>query len=144
AGFMEQGAALAIDNDVLTITPRNDIYVRYLSDNRGMLAELASEFFGRPIKVDLSAIGTGAPPEPLEPQADSSKSREADTRTSEDQPHAAVPNPKPAPGPTSSEERASVYSDPGIRRIFDAFEARLVEIRAAPNPTKTSGGESGQ
>ena len=34
AGFMEQGAALALNGDVLTVIPRNDIYIRYLSDNR--------------------------------------------------------------------------------------------------------------
>jgi len=49
AGFMEQGAALALDDDVLTVTPRNAIYIRYLTDNRGAIAELASVFYSRRI-----------------------------------------------------------------------------------------------
>jgi DNA polymerase-3 subunit gamma/tau len=58
AGFMEQGAALALTDDVLSVSARNDIYIRYLSDNRATIAELASEFFARPIKVDVSSNGT--------------------------------------------------------------------------------------
>ena len=58
AGFMEQGAALALNDDVLTVNARNDIYIRYLSDNRATVAELASEFFARPIKVEVSSNGT--------------------------------------------------------------------------------------
>ena len=58
AGFMEQGAALALSDDVLNVSARNDIYIRYLSDNRATIAELASEFFARPIKVDVSSNGT--------------------------------------------------------------------------------------
>src|SRR5208282_2411095 len=57
AGFMEQGAGLAIDGDLLTVTPRNDIYVRYLNDNKTVIAELVSEHLGRPIRVELSANG---------------------------------------------------------------------------------------
>ncbi|MFZ0660016.1 MAG: DNA polymerase III subunit gamma/tau, partial [Candidatus Binataceae bacterium] len=34
AGFMEQGAALSLTGEVLSITPKSDIYVRYLADNR--------------------------------------------------------------------------------------------------------------
>ena len=55
---MEQGAALTLDGDVLTVNARNDIYIRYLSDNRATIAELASEFFARPIKVEVSSNGT--------------------------------------------------------------------------------------
>ena len=58
AGFMEQGAALTLDGDVLTVNARNDIYIRYLSDNRATIAELAGEFLGRPIKVEVSSNGT--------------------------------------------------------------------------------------
>src|SRR5208283_4563395 len=58
AGFMEQGASLALTDDVLSVSARNDIYIRYLSDNRATIAELASEFFARPIKVDVSSNGT--------------------------------------------------------------------------------------
>jgi DNA polymerase III subunit gamma/tau len=58
AGFMEQGAALALERDVLTVNARNDIYIRYLSDNCATIAELAGEFLGRPIKVEVSSNGT--------------------------------------------------------------------------------------
>ena len=57
AGFMEQGAALAIDGDVLTVIARNDIYIRYLNDNKAVIAELASELLGRTIRVELSING---------------------------------------------------------------------------------------
>jgi hypothetical protein len=58
AGFMEQGASLALSEDVLNVNARNDIYIRYLSDNRATIAELASEFFARAIKVEVSSNGT--------------------------------------------------------------------------------------
>ncbi len=57
AGFMEQGAGLALDGDLLTVTARNDIYVRYLNDNKLVIAELASEYLGRAIRVELAANG---------------------------------------------------------------------------------------
>ena len=53
AGFMEQGAGLALDGDLLTVTARNDIYIRYLNDNKTVIAELASEHLGRAIRVEL-------------------------------------------------------------------------------------------
>ena len=125
AGFMEQGAALAIESDTLTLFPRNDIYVRYLADNRAVVAELAAEFFGRPIKVELAASNAAPPPEPT------AASVKVETATES----APQENGKTQPlssGPKSSaDERAEIYSDPGMRRIFDAFEARLVEVRPA-------------
>src|SRR5271170_5559312 len=57
AGFMEQGAGLAIDGDLLTVIARNDIYIRYLNDNKAVIAELASEHLGRTIRVELSING---------------------------------------------------------------------------------------
>lgn len=54
AGFMEQGASLTLFGDMLIVIPRNDIYVRYLADNRTLLAELASEFFGYPIRAHIA------------------------------------------------------------------------------------------
>ena len=57
AGFMEQGAGLVIDGDVLTVIARNDIYIRYLNDNKAVIAELASEHLGRTIRVELSING---------------------------------------------------------------------------------------
>ncbi len=63
AGFMEQGAALAIEGDVLSIVPRNDIYIRYLNDNRGVIGEMACDLFGRPIRAEISA-GKATPSAP--------------------------------------------------------------------------------
>ena len=57
AGFMEQGAGLVLANDLLTMTARNDIYIRYLNDNKAVIAELASQHFGRPIRVELTTDG---------------------------------------------------------------------------------------
>ena len=57
AGFMEQGAGLVLADNLLTMTARNDIYIRYLSDNKPVIAELASEHFGRPIRVELTTDG---------------------------------------------------------------------------------------
>lgn len=62
AGFMEQGASLVLNGDLLTVTPRNEIYIRYLNDNRKILAEYASEFYERPITVKLNPLdGTPTP-----------------------------------------------------------------------------------
>ena len=58
---MEQGAGLMLDGDILTVTARNDIYIRYLNDNKNVIAELASEHLGRPIRVELSTNGAASP-----------------------------------------------------------------------------------
>jgi hypothetical protein len=63
AGFMEQGASLHLDGDRLAVIPRSDIYIRYLTDNRSVIAELASELYGRRIRVEVAA---GAPPRAAE------------------------------------------------------------------------------
>jgi DNA polymerase-3 subunit gamma/tau len=56
AGFMEQGAILQLSDDLLTVTPRNDIYVRYLNDNRNVIAGFASEMYGRKIRVEMTVM----------------------------------------------------------------------------------------
>jgi DNA polymerase-3 subunit gamma/tau len=130
AGFMEQGATLWIDGDTLAVFPRNDIYVRYLADNRAVVAELASEFFGRPIKVELAAPDATPPPEPT--SAPSGSSADANLSAAAPPTNGRAPNGAPArTAASSADERAEIYSDPGMRRIFDAFEARLVEVRPA-------------
>ena len=58
---MEQGAGLVLDGDLLTVTARNDIYIRYLNDNKTVIAELASEHLGRAIRVELSTNGAAKP-----------------------------------------------------------------------------------
>jgi hypothetical protein len=37
-----------------------------------------------------------------------------------------------SPAMTQADLRQAVYGDPVVRRIFDEFEARLVEVRAQP------------
>jgi DNA polymerase-3 subunit gamma/tau len=155
-GFMEGGAALAMAGEVLTVTPLKDIYVRYLSDSRAVIAELASEFFGRPIRVEIGGADSAAPPagaveppreseaaapEPApQPDRDGAAPASSALRAAADaitNGRAASPNggatPAQQPRGSSADERAALYSDPSIRRIFDALEARLVEIRA-PRP----------
>jgi len=142
AGFMEQGAALSIEGDVLSIAPRSDIYVRYLADNRGVIAEIASDFFGRPIRAEISA-GKATP---SAPPAQNNIALSADlsrAETDDGNPRAAAPARRAASTAsvneaaavtrrvsTSPEERAALYADPVVERIFETFEARLVEVRA--------------
>ena len=167
AGFMEQGAGLALDGDILTVTARNDIYIRYLNDNKTVIAELASEHLGRAIRVELSANGA----------ANSAASRPDDSAR-EQRSHARVAvragdgrkqsgvaeqaHKKPAPSrpiesirefaPASPateaarraatpEERQAVLADPSVRRVFDTLDARLVELRM-PNSAEASAKES--
>jgi DNA polymerase-3 subunit gamma/tau len=188
-GFMEQGAALVLSGDVLTIIPRNDIYIRYLNDNRGVIADLASELYGRRIRAELAPLGTPLPPAAFAAGgsgvpagggvADAPASSPGDSRmVAANSPGAsATPSPgfgeaglgdaetrlaeaaQPAngavngdssttkgggaaandnvdvangasPATSQADLRQAVYSDPVVRRIFDEFEARLVEVRA--------------
>jgi primase-polymerase (primpol)-like protein len=59
AGFMEQGAWLALEGDLLRVIPRKDIYIRYLNDNRDAIGELASEACGHKIRVEISLDRNG-------------------------------------------------------------------------------------
>jgi DNA polymerase-3 subunit gamma/tau len=190
-GFMEQGAALDLNGDVLTIVPRNDIYIRYLNDNRGVIADLASELYGRRIRTEISDVGrtmspsadgsppiapTAAPgPSPSSSRASSVSSAITTAADGAPEPVATVAgipdestvDPQPAEtidsaaaalldqkrttgddssgnasassangvngeaaGMSQAELKQSVYGDPVVRRIFDEFQARLVEVRA--------------
>jgi DNA polymerase III subunit gamma/tau len=155
AGFMEQGADLSLDGDVLAVIPRNDIYIRYLADNRQTLTELASELYGRPIRVELAgaraaaarpaASASAATPTPAAAPAQPVRAPSAPTIPLNGAParepaQSAASGDTPAEparraAPPASDDRASLYADPAIRRIFDAFEARLVEVRA-PAPAR--------
>ena len=53
---MQQGAELGLQDDVLTVTPTSDIYVRYLTDNRALIGKLASELYRREIKVEIGQV----------------------------------------------------------------------------------------
>jgi DNA polymerase-3 subunit gamma/tau len=143
AGFMEQGAGLVLDSDTLTVTARNDIYIRYLSDNRAVIAELASEHLGRPIRVELSTTTGGAAP--ANKIATAPLSRNGATRELAPAP-ALRADVKPAVADTARvesikqtgrraatpEERNAVLTDPAVRRVFDTLDARLVELRMPP------------
>jgi pyruvate dehydrogenase E2 component (dihydrolipoamide acetyltransferase) len=48
---------LSLAGDLLRVIPRNDIYIRYLNDNRGSIGELASELYGRKLRVEVSVNG---------------------------------------------------------------------------------------
>jgi DNA polymerase III subunit gamma/tau len=171
SGFMEQGAGLMLAGDILTVTARNDIYIRYLNDNKNVIAELASEHFGRPIRVELSTNGAASPaasratmplaesvtrklpPAPAEiarPIATENGRKE----TAPSRPIESIREIAPASKPTEAaraieaarraatpEERQAVLADPSVRRVFDTLDARLVELRM-PNQVQASAKET--
>jgi hypothetical protein len=170
AGFMEQGAALALNDDVLTVNARNDIYIRYLSDNRATIAELAGEFFARPIKIEVSSNGTvvstatakapaSAPlsngaAKPAAPEI----SKIAQAPPAEIEPKLTVVRDAPQSVPImpaasvdaapksragGPEDRQAVLQDPEMRRIFDELEARLVEVRITPDTEPVTAKDAG-
>ncbi len=150
AGFMEQGAALALsgEGDVLTVTPRNDIYVRYLNDNKAVIAELATEHYARPIRVELAQFNPAAA-KPAAPPIASVPANSATNAPAAVLPARPAPEPEPeerplkltidpAPAPSNPgaprrsatpEERTALLAEPAMRRIVDTLEARLVEVR---------------
>ena len=163
AGFMDQGAALGLDGDVLRIRPRSDIYTRYLSDNRSVIAECASELYGRRITAEIVAASASAPgpvrsAETAPPSARSSVASASDlagiTREpesaagreaspSERAKTAALDNPAESAGATNPSDgdradreavRQALYADPVVRQIRDQLEARLVDVRNKPAP----------
>jgi hypothetical protein len=169
AGFMEQGAGLALDGDLLTVTARNDIYIRYLNDNKAVIAELASEHLGRPIRVELSINGAAksASSRATMPLASNGLTRElpaagasptarpvsaeianASKNTALSKPIESIGEISP-PSPAieaalraaTPEERQAALADPAVRRVFDTLDARLVELRM-PNPTQASAKET--
>jgi DNA polymerase III subunit gamma/tau len=168
AGFMEQGAGLVLDGDILTVAARNDIYIRYLSDNKNVIAELASEHLGRAIRVELSTNGAANPAAARSTTtlASNGLTRElppAISSAAPAQPIAAENAPKKiassrpiesireiAPASVSieaarraatPEERQAVLTDPAVRRVFDTLDARLVELKM-PNSVEASAKES--
>ncbi len=156
AGFMEQGAALHLDGDVLSVAPKSDIYARYLADKRGEIAELASEFFRRPIRAEIATANgksdgiagdarksveqNSAPRALPEDEANSANNRTRDASEPE-APASDAQAVKLKRVATSPEQRAALFAEPGVKRIFDKFEARLVELRAPaaapPTPDTT-------
>ena len=169
AGFMEQGAGLVLDGDLLTVTARNDIYVRYLNDNKMVIAELASEHLGRAIRVELSTNGvaklaaTGRTAIPLggnglrreSPSAAAAADttnpvamENAQKKTAPSKPVGSIREIAPTPPAMDAalrvatpEERQAMLADPAVRRVVDTLDARLVELRI-PNlaPASTNEG----
>ena len=156
AGFMEQGAGLVLNGDLLTVTARNDIYIRYLNDNRAVIAELASEHLGRQIRVELSTggasprIGLATAPVPgngatkefspapaggnaVRGEREAPRSIDSNRETASAVP-AASGVPVGARRVATPEERQAVLTDPALRRVFDTLDARLVELRMPNHP----------
>ncbi len=149
AGFMEQGATLHLDGDLLMVAPRNDIYVRYLTDKRNEIAELATELYGRKIRAEVGAPGAQSPPSGNSALAIVAEA--AAPLGGPDESSSATPNGESADvaaasvtssAPTAAELRQSVYADPVVRRIFDEFQARLVEVRATGSAAAPSAAAS--
>ncbi|MGO9055912.1 MAG: DNA polymerase III subunit gamma/tau [Candidatus Binataceae bacterium] len=143
AGFMELGAGLELSGDILKVVPRNDIYVRYLNDNKGAIAALASEHYGRSIKVELAQSAPAAEnstpsqtqaetqdkaaaPTPAAPQRSDFQSAMANAASA---PEAAASNGEPIDRETARKE---LFADPMVRRILDELEGRLVDVRRPP------------
>ncbi len=168
AGFMEQGAGLMLDGDTLTVTARNDIYIRYLSDNKNVIAELASEHLGRAIRVEFSTNGaanaanrvtmplasngltrelpSAAASAPVaQPVAETAPKKTAPSRPIESirETAPALPAIDAARRVATPEERQAVLADPSVRRVFDTLDARLVELRM-PNQVQASAKEAKQ
>ena len=169
-GFMEQGAGLELNGDILIVIPRNDIYVRYLTDNRNVIADLASELYGRRIKAEVTAHRAGAvaasaatapAPSATSPPSGGSAARDdsrgaaaggdaapspAESATAIAAADSAAPGdvePPPdeagveaprAGASTPADARQAIYSDPVVQRIFNEFEARLVDVRRPSQP----------
>jgi DNA polymerase-3 subunit gamma/tau len=138
AGFMELGAGLDLNDDVLRVVPRSDIYVRYLNDNKGAISALASEHYARPIKVELAptsadiartpAVESEAPETPAPAAAEPARRI--------DWPSAPETAAQPAPSADADGEpidreaaRKELYADPLVRKILDELEGRLVDVR---------------
>ncbi|HLW71913.1 MAG TPA: DNA polymerase III subunit gamma/tau [Candidatus Binataceae bacterium] len=156
AGFMEQGAGLRVADDILTVTPRSEIYVRYLSDNKTAIAELATELYGRRIRVEMAAaagaalsaeISAASPPAAAADPAPSASAPPvigaADpaipSSVERDAPSAAAP--KASVQKLSSNDRDTLYADPVVKRIFSEFEARFIEIRSDPSVPRVATAE---
>jgi DNA polymerase-3 subunit gamma/tau len=133
AGFMEQGAALSLEGDVLTVMPLNDIYVRYLADNRPIIAELAAQLYGRRIRVEIAAPGAaaaiarGASEEAAPQERETAPRVDTPPRNGDKRPVAGASLP-------AGSDREQLYADPIVRGIFETLEARLVEVRETSPP----------
>ena len=157
AGFMEQGASLALDGDLLRVIPRNDIYIRYLNDNRASIGELASELYGRKLRVEVSVNGaagaaTGGAVRRRPWPRPSARFPPGVAGVVDGATQSVAPSPTSAAAYASSRcgsgggesaaaparsiatDRQALYADPVVRRIFEELQGRLVEVRERPPP----------
>jgi hypothetical protein len=135
---------------LLRVIPRNDIYIRYLNDNRASIGELASELYGRKLRIEVSVPGAAATIASSAEAADAAaptaapitaNGGEGATRSVAPSPPLAQPvSPASAaaatadsPPPLSiASDRQALYADPVVRRIFEELQGRLVEVRERP------------
>ena len=147
---MELGAALALDGDLLRVVPRNDIYVRYLNDNRGSIAALASEHYGRPIRVEvaLATRAGGRSHRQRRPRRNAWKRRGRAASAAARASRGAAKSISKArwrmrrqrrnrlrltETPIDRETaRKELFADPIVRRILDELQGRLVDVRRPP------------
>jgi hypothetical protein len=158
AGFMEQGASLSLDGDLLRVFPRNDIYIRYLNDNRAAIGELASELYGRKLRVEVSVNGAPVPVPASTASAvgavgaadrtEDGAARSVAPFSAAEQPDIAAPAaaaespppPQPPQAGSLATDRQALYADPVVRRIFEELQGRLVEVREVrERPAAASG-----
>jgi DNA polymerase-3 subunit gamma/tau len=151
AGFMEQGALLTLEGDLLRVTPRSDIYIRYLNDNRNVIGDLASELFGRRIRVEMAPIGTAATA-PSESSSPSNLAAESTSEPTKSPSSGVTPldgdadagamqppaRPQSLAGQPSTDPRQKLYADPVVQRIFEEFDARLVELKTSSTRSDAS------
>jgi len=143
AGFMEHGAALSLEGDVLQLTPRSDIYVRYLTDNRQTIAQLATELYGRAISVSTRQTSPSSGPQPVTSpleRAVTAPIRPEQAPAAENGKLSAMAETTPAPTRANGAEREAakkaLYDDPVAKRIFEEFQGRLVDIKEG-TPSKS-------
>jgi hypothetical protein len=157
AGFMEQGASLSLEADVLTVIPRKDIYVRYLNDNKSTIAALASELYDRKISVNFKSQQQGvtnsgpsfperrdrseafsAPDLPNNsrvvsaaggPSATFDGGSKSGLEQLVDSARTAQENSQASSAAEREQTRKALYTDPVVRLIFDELQGRLVEVR---------------
>ncbi len=136
AGFMEHGASLSLEGDALTVTARSDIYVRYFQDHLKTLADLASDFYQRPIAARVKAETAGVEDAGGAPALDIAPAGKT-TGLSAQQPVAAPEQPHAVKGANAAETSQShreskseaLKADPVVRMIFDQLDARLLGVR---------------
>jgi hypothetical protein len=139
AAFMEYGASLRLEGDVLTVAARTDIYVRYFQDHLKTLAELASEFYQRPLTVKLrieapDAEGaSGAPTPSVAPASQAVGSNVGQSAISAAQPRTDAATVIGAGRDHRESRTEALRADPMVQIIVDQLDARLLGVRSQPH-----------